>query len=142
MTDRTPGGRPADGPTPAGGVYEWYVNGLRLLEAGSPAAAAQLLTRALAEEPGSRSLAEALGRAQFDARMYDAAAATFTGLVEADPADHYARFGLGLALSRLGRHDSAVEHLALATAMRPDLHHYETALRGARATVRARRASA
>jgi tetratricopeptide (TPR) repeat protein len=130
------------GESPAGGVYDWYVSGLALLESGNPAAAAQVLRHAVGAEPASHSLREALGRAEFDARMYDAAAATFAGLVEADPADHYARFGLGLSLSRLGRPDSAVEHLALATAMRPDLPHYAAALRGARATVRARKASA
>jgi hypothetical protein len=34
---------------------------------------------------------------------------------------------------RVGDHDTAVEHLALAVAMRPDLDHYAKALRRARA---------
>jgi Flp pilus assembly protein TadD len=53
--------------------------------------------------------------------------------VEADPAEDYARFGLGLALTRTGQIVEAVEHLALACAMCPDNKHYATALRHARA---------
>jgi hypothetical protein len=58
--------------------------------------------------------------------------------VEASPSDDYAQFGLGLALARTGNPQAAAEHLALAAAMRPDLRHYTDALRGVRATLRAR----
>jgi hypothetical protein len=58
--------------------------------------------------------------------------------VEAIPTDDYAQFGLGLALARTGDPGAAAEHLALAAAMRPDLRHYTDALRGVRATLRAR----
>ena len=81
---------------------------------------------------------EALGRAQFDTRRYDAAAQTFRQIVEASPSDDYAQFGLGLALARSGDPGAAAEHLALAAAMRPELRHYTDALRGVRATLRAR----
>src|SRR5260370_1201774 len=54
------------------------------------------------------------------------------------PADDYAPFGLGLALARSGSPGAAAEYLALAAAMRPDLPHYTGALRGVRATLRAR----
>src|SRR5450432_3574032 len=83
------------------GPYDWYVRGLQLLQAGSAAAAEQVLARAAAAEPESRSVLEALGRAQFDARLGDLR--------------------------------TAVEHLALAAAMRPDLPHYGRELRMARA---------
>ena len=89
-------------PAPHGDVYTWYQRGLELLGRGSPAAAAQLLERAAEAEPGSRSVLEALGRAQFDTRRYDEAAATFRRIVEASPSDDYAHFGLGLALARGG----------------------------------------
>ncbi|MDA8318234.1 MAG: tetratricopeptide repeat protein, partial [Actinomycetota bacterium] len=112
--------------------------GLDLLGRGSPAAAAQLLERAAAAEPDSRSILEALARAQFDTRRYADAAGSFRRIVEASPTDDYAQFGLGLALARTGDHGAAVEHLALAAAMRPDLRHYTDALRSARATLRAR----
>ena len=81
---------------------------------------------------------EALARAQFDAGQYDAAAGNFRRIVDASPTDDYAQFGLGLALSRTGDHGEAAEHLALAVAMRPNLRHYNDALRSVRATLRAR----
>jgi len=119
-------------------TYSLYRRGLDLLGRGSAAAAAQLLERAAAAEPESRSILEALARAQFDTRHYEAAASSFRRIVEASPSDDYAQFGLGLALSRTGDHGGAAEHLALAAAMRPDLRHYTEALRSVRATLRAR----
>ena len=122
------------GPTaPDGGVYEWYQRGLRLLGDRHPEAAATLLTRAAAAEPGSRSIREALARAQYDAGRYRDAIETFTGLIALNPTDDYAQFGLGLAASKAGDLALAAEHLALAVAMRPDLAHYGRALRGVRA---------
>ena len=131
--------RAGSGPQPPDGdAYSWYRRGLDLLGRGSPAAAAQLLQRAAEAEPGSRSVLEALGRAQFDIGRYAAAAESFRQIVEASPSDDYAHFGLGLALARGGNPAAAAEHLALAAAMRPDLPHYTDALRGVRATLQAR----
>lgn len=127
-----------DNPAPHGDAYTWYQRGLELLGRGSAAAAAQLLERAAEAEPGSRSVLEALGRAQFDTRRYADAAQTFRQIVDASPTDDYAQFGLGLALARGGDPGAAAEHLALAAAMRPELRHYTDALRGVRATLRAR----
>jgi tetratricopeptide (TPR) repeat protein len=114
-------------------AYGWYTRGLELLDAGSPAAAATLLERASAAEPASRSILEALGRAQFKARDYDRAKGTFTQIVESNPADDYAQFALGLSAARTGDLRTAVEHLALAAAMRPGTAHYGRELRMARA---------
>ncbi len=119
-------------------TYDLYRRGLDLLGRGSAAAAVQPLARAAAAEPQSRSVLEALARAQFDARRYADAAGSFGQIVEASPSDDYAQFGLGLALARTGDFRAAAEHLALAAAMRPDLRHYTDALRGVRATLRAR----
>jgi tetratricopeptide (TPR) repeat protein len=123
--------------SPGGGVYEWYQRGLQLLGNGNPAAAAQLLSRAAEAEPGSRSVREALARAQYDAGRYQEAIESFTQLIAGNPTDDYAQFGLGMAASRAGELQLAAEHLALAVAMRPDITHYARALRG----VRARRAA-
>ena len=123
---------PQTGP-PGGGVYEWYQRGVQLLADGHPAAAATLLMRASDEEPGSRSILEALGRAQYDTGRYRESMAAFTALVAVSPTDDYAHFGLGLAASRAGELRLAAEHLALAVAMRPDIGHYARALRGVRA---------
>jgi tetratricopeptide (TPR) repeat protein len=119
-------------------TYQLYQRGLDLLGRGSAAAAAQLLQRAATAEPQSRSVLEALARAQFDAGQYVAAAGNFRRIVDASPSDDYAQFGLGLALARTGDHGAAAEHLALAAAMRPNLRHYTDALRNVRATLRAR----
>jgi tetratricopeptide (TPR) repeat protein len=124
---------------PAGDVYDWYVRGRDLLAGGDAAAAVQLLTHAVAAEPEARSAREMLARAQFDARQYADAIGNFTQLVESDPADHYAHFGLGLAARKVGDTATAVEHLALAAAMRPDLTRYARELQEAR-TVAARKA--
>jgi tetratricopeptide (TPR) repeat protein len=119
-------------------TYQLYQRGLDLLGRGSAAAAAQLLARAAEAEPQSRSVLEALARAQFDAGQYKAAAGNFRRIVDASPSDDYAQFGLGLALARTGDPGAAAEHLALAVAMRPNLRHYTDALRNVRATLRAR----
>ena len=117
---------------PEGGVYEWYQRGLQLLGSGHPDAAATLLEHASAAEPGSRSVLEALARAQYDAGRYAAAMGSFTRLIEVNPTDDYAQFGLGLAARRAGELELAAEHLALAVAMRPDKGDYSRALRDVR----------
>ncbi|MFI7453439.1 tetratricopeptide repeat protein [Nonomuraea sp. NPDC049714] len=125
--------------TPGGDVYDWYQRGVKLLQEGSPAAAAALLERAADAEPGSRSIREALARAQFNSRQYVEAASSFRQIVDANPAEDYAYFGLGLSLWRTGDIEGAQEPLAIAVAMRPDENHYVSALKSVRATLRARR---
>lgn len=143
--DLGPDSGPGPGPDhgfpgrPVGEVYDWYVRGLAMLESGHPQAATVLLARVAEVEGPTRSVSEALGRAHFDSRRFAEAAEAFAAIVEAHPDDHYARFGLGLSAARLGDFARAAEHLALAVAMRPDLDHYERALREVRATIEARR---
>ena len=126
-----PGGRPH------GEVYDWYRRGLRLLDGGDAAAAAQVLSHAADAEPASRSIREALARAHFDAGHYVQARDGFRSLVEASPDDDYAHFGYGLSSWRLGDLHTARQHLALATTMRPDATHYAAALGQVVATLRA-----
>ena len=125
--------------TPQGEVYDWYVRGVELLENGDTNASVQLLSHCAQVEPESRMVREALARAQFDAGMYAEARTNFEWIISVNPADDYAQFGLGLAATKAGDLQSAVEHLALAAAMRPDIAYYSTALRGARAAVSAAR---
>ena len=127
---------------PSGEVYDWYQRGVQLLDEGDPATASQVLSRAAVRVPHSRSVLEALARAQFDSEQYDQAVISFQRLVEVDPDDDYAQFGWGLSAAKLGQFDLAVEHLAVAAAMRPDVNYYTLALRGARATARSKSASA
>jgi Flp pilus assembly protein TadD len=119
--------------SPEGDVYEWYQRGVQLLRDGHPAAASNLLGRAATAEPDSRSILEALARAQYDAGRYQEAVISFTALTALSPTDDYAHFGLGLSASRAGELRLAAEHLALAVAMRPEAGHYARALRGVRA---------
>ncbi|HVE74151.1 MAG TPA: tetratricopeptide repeat protein, partial [Mycobacteriales bacterium] len=123
--------------TPRGDLYDWYIRGVDLLENGDANASVQLLTHVAQSEPESRMVREALARAQFDAGFYDEARANFEWIIAINPADDYAQFGLGLAATKLGDLPAAVEHLALAAAMRPDIGYYATALRGARAALTA-----
>lgn len=125
--------------TPQGEVYDWYVRGLDLLDNGDTNAAVQLLIHCAQAEPESRMVREALARAQFDAGLYAEARVNFEWIIAIDPADDYAQFGLGLAATKAGDLAGAVEHLALAAAMRPDIAYYSTALRGARAALTAER---
>jgi Flp pilus assembly protein TadD len=127
---------------PSGEVYDWYQRGVQLLDEGDPATASTVLSRAAARVPHSRSVLEALARAQFDSEQYDQAVVSFQRLVEVDPDDDYAQFGWGLSAAKLGQFDLAVEHLAVAAAMRPDVNYYTLALRGARATARAKTSAA
>lgn len=119
--------------SPRGTVYDWYTRGIKLLQGRNPAAAAALLQHAADAEPTSRSVREALARAQFDSGQYADARDSFAAIVADNPTDDYAQFGLGLACNKLRDFDNAAEHLALAVAMRPDNKHYATALRHARA---------
>lgn len=123
---------------PGGGVYDWYRRGLDLLDRGNAAAAAQLLEHAAAAEPESRSVREALARAQYTSGKFAAARRSFEQIVDANPTDDYAQFGLGLASAKTGDYASACQHLSLAVAMRPDNRHYGDALARARSARAAR----
>lgn len=123
--------------TPQGEIYDWYARGVELLENGDANASVQLLTHVVGIEPESRMVREALARAQFDAGLYEEALVNFEWIVAVNPADDYSQFGLGLAATKMGDLAKAVEHLALAAAMRPDVNHYALALRGARAALTA-----
>ena len=114
-------------------VYAWFVRGRELHAAGRAGEAVPLLQAAVERQPAARSLREALARALFDDHRFAEAASVFRSIVNEDPADDYAQFGLGLASTRRGDLDAAVTHLAVAVALRPDAEHYARALRLARA---------
>lgn len=124
---------------PDGGPYEWWLRGVELLERGDAAAAAVLLERTVEADAGSASGWEALGRASYDAGRFHRAAEAFARLLDIAPDSHYGHFALGLSLTRLGRFERGVEHLAMASAMRPGRREYTDRLRQARATLAARR---
>lgn len=138
MSERYDGGYGAEDGTgePTGEAADWYRQGVQLLEAGDPQAAAQLLTKVAQKTPDSAPVLEALARAHFDGGLYEQAVESFAQLAHVSPDDDYAQFGWGLAAAKLGQMDVAVEHLSAAAAMRPEIRHYANALRAARSTLR------
>jgi tetratricopeptide (TPR) repeat protein len=99
-----------------------------MLDERHPGAAAVLLERALALEPGKASILEALGQAYSNQGDHASAAERFAAIVEADPVAHYAHFGLGLSRARLGDKRAARRHLRLAVLLKPDNDAYQRAL--------------
>jgi len=118
--------------TPAGddreSAYELFQRGSQMLADRHPGAAAVLLERALALEPGKASILEALGQAYFNQGDHVRAAERFAAIVDADPLAHYAHFGLGLSRGRLGDVRAARRHLRMAVFLKPDNESYQRAL--------------
>jgi len=110
-------------------AYDLFQRGSRLLADHHPAAAAVLLERCLALEPGKASILEALGRAYFDQGEHKRAAERFQAIVDSDPLAHYALFGLGLSLARLGEVAAGRRHLRMAVFLKPENEDYRRALR-------------
>lgn len=109
-------------------AYELFQRGSRLLAQRHPGAAAVLLERALALEPGKASILEALGQAYYNVGSHDLAADRFAAIVDADPLAHYAHFGLGLSRARLGDARAARRHLRMAVFLKPENESYQRAL--------------
>ena len=109
-------------------AYELFQRGSRMLADRHPGAAAVLLERALALEPGKASILEALGQAYFNQGDHGRAAERFGAIVESDPLAHYAYFGLGLSRARLGELHDARRHLRMAVFLKPDNESYQRAL--------------
>jgi tetratricopeptide (TPR) repeat protein len=109
-------------------AYDLFQRGTRMLAERHPGAAAVLLERALALEPGKASILEALGQAYFNVGSHDLAAERFAAIVEVDPLAHYAHFGLGLSRARLGDARVARRHLRMAVFLKPDNEAYQRAL--------------
>ena len=95
-------------------AYECYRRGTRLLASGDAHAASVALERAKRLEPDSTSIRETLGRAYLTMRRDRSAADEFAAIVAVHPTDHYAHYGLGRALDRLGDRSAAFRHYRLA----------------------------
>lgn len=110
-------------------AYELLQRGNELLRRRHHAQAAVVLERAAHLEPHKGSILEPLGRACYASGQHERAREVFEALLEVDPASHYAHFGLGQSLKRLGRLDKARTHLRLAVALDPTSPVYAGALR-------------
>ena len=105
-------------------VYDLFVRGTELLEAGDFAAATIPLEKASRLEPDKTSIREALGRAYFRSGRYADAREEFAAVVERSPVNDFAHFCLGRALEKTGRRTEARRHLTLAVGLRPDRADY------------------
>ena len=108
-------------------AYELFRRGSQMLADRHPGAAAVLLERALALEPGKASILEALGQAYFNQGDHVRAAERFAAIVDTDPLAHYAHFGLGLSQARLGDVHAARRHLRMAVFLKPENESYQRA---------------
>lgn len=97
-------------------AYDCFQRGSRLLESGDAHAASVALERAKRLEPDSTSIRETLARAYLAIRANRSAADEFEAIIAVRPTDHYAHYGLGRALDRLGDHEAAFRHYRLAEA--------------------------
>lgn len=104
---------------PTATVYDLYQEGCRLLESGDAAAALVPLEQAVALEPSSASLCEALARACFATSRIRMARRQFEQVVALDPSNAYAHYGLGRVFERQGRLTQAAKHFKLADALSP-----------------------
>lgn len=118
---------------PDGEAYARFQEGSRLLDSGNVHAAVVALERARQLEPEKGSIREALARAYFRSQQVEAARLEFEKVLELDPVNDYAHFGLGMCLLRKGDRAAARGHLKMATIMRPEEEAYQDALRQASA---------
>ena len=109
-------------------AYQAFQEGSRLLASDNAHAAAVLLERARDLEPDKGSIREALARAYFRTGRFGEAFAEFTMVLELDPVNDYAHFGLGLCALRTGDIEAARRNLRLAVAMKPESDDYRAAL--------------
>lgn len=111
------------------GAYELLQEARRLLSQRKAAQAALLLEKAKVLEPRRGSIVEALGIAYYNSGRHEQACREFEEALEIDPTNHYARFGLGRCLQRVGRLQQAIGQLKLAAAMAPEMELYGETLR-------------
>jgi Flp pilus assembly protein TadD len=105
-------------------TYDLYQQGQAHLRKGRAAQATVALEKAKRREPQKASIREALGIAYLRIQRYEEAEEEFRALLELSPADHYAHYGLGRALEKLGRDAEANGHYKLASSLRPESRHY------------------
>jgi len=105
-------------------VYELFIRGTELLEAGHNHQATVPLSRARDLAPDKTSIREALGRALFRCQRYEQAAEEFQAVIDRAPTNDYALFCLGRSLQMLGRHAEARKPLALAANLQPSRTDY------------------
>jgi Flp pilus assembly protein TadD len=110
------------------GAYAAFQEGSRLLASDNAHAAAIRLEHARDLEPAKGSVREALARAYYRTGRFEQAEQEFNVVLDLDPVNDYAHFGIGLCRLKAGDHTAARGHLRQATVMRPDNEDYRVAL--------------
>ena len=110
------------------GAYTAFQEGSRLLATDNAHAAAIRLEHARDLEPAKGSVREALARAYYRTGRYAQAEEEFAAVLDLDPVNDYAHYGLGLCRLKAGDATRARGHLRQATVMRPENEDYRVAL--------------
>ena len=113
-------------------VYDLYREGCERLDNGDAAGAVEPLQAAVALEPDSASLREALARACFATSRIRRARREFEHALDLDPSNAFAHYGLGRTYERQGRLRQAGKHFKLASALSPRSTYQQAAERIAR----------
>jgi Flp pilus assembly protein TadD len=100
-------------------LFESYRRAEMLVARSRPLDALQALLPVLEHRPNDVSVQLLAGRAYLNSAQLRRAEEAFTRVVELDPADHYARFGLGKSLQRQGRLQEAHAQYKMAAVMDP-----------------------
>jgi Flp pilus assembly protein TadD len=106
-------------------TYERYQLAQAYVADGDGLSAARVLEPAVEAEPTSAALWTLLGRAYFISARLRRAEAAFERVLELDPTDDHARFGLGRTLERQSRHEEALAQYRIAAALSADPDHLE-----------------
>jgi Flp pilus assembly protein TadD len=106
-------------------TYDRYRLGQAYVDAGDPLAAARVLEPAVEAEADSAALWLVLAQAYFASSRLRPAERAFGRVVELDPTDDYARFGLGRTLERQSRPAEALAQYRIAFALSPEPHYGE-----------------
>src|SRR5947209_19390757 len=106
-------------PEGGGEAYVRFREGSRLLDSGDTHAAVVALERARDLEPDKGSIREALARAYFRSQRVEAARGEFEKVLDLDPVNDYAHFGLGLRLLRSGHPAGPPGHPQIAPHTAP-----------------------
>lgn len=109
-------------------AYALLQQGRHLLESNNPAQAALVLERARVLEPEKQSIIEPLAVALYNFGKYPEAQVQFEKLIELDPSNSYAYFGLGMCFKMAGDVVRARGQLKLACAMEPESELFARAL--------------
>jgi Flp pilus assembly protein TadD len=106
-------------------LYEAFRSAEERLADRDPLGALALLEPLLDAASDEVSVQLLAARAYFDSAQLRRAEGAFRRVVELDPSDHYARYGLGRTLERINRREEAATHYRMAAAMDPRVEYAE-----------------